>query len=133
MPTLTFHLPTMYGDHHVVEVRRLLLEMAGVTDVYASSGFQIIEVQFEDSQVTKETIESKLAEAGYSGELPMPAEVGMAANENGGKTFFRHTAAFEQTGKVVSFGQKVPYNGRPLWPCPGMGAVKTIEEESTHG
>lgn len=133
MPTITINLPTMYGDHHVVEVRRLLLEMAGVSEVYASSGFQIVEVQFEDSQVTQEAIESKLAEAGYSGEMPMPVEAGMAANGNGERPFFRHTAAFEQTGQVVSFGQKVPYNGRPLWPCPGMGPVKQLEEEATHG
>ena len=40
----------MYGDHHVVEVRRLLLEMPGVTDVYASSSFQVVEVAFDGVQ-----------------------------------------------------------------------------------
>jgi hypothetical protein len=31
-------------------------------------------------------------------------------------------------GNMVSFAQQVPYSGRPLWPCPGMGTL-TIEDE----
>lgn len=123
MPNLTLELPSMYGDHHVVEVRNLLLALAGVEDVYASSSFHIVEVQYDAAKATPEQIETVLDEAGYLGELPMPAETSIAATEEGGKAFFRHTDAFEQTGLVVSFGQKVPYNGRPLWPCPGMGPI----------
>ncbi len=123
MPNLTLELPSMYGDHHVVEVRRLLLELPGVADVYASSSFRIVEVQYDDAELTPDQIKAVLGEAGYLGELPMPAETSTPATENNGQTYFRHTAAFEQTGQVVNFGQKVPYNGRPLWPCPGMGPI----------
>jgi hypothetical protein len=28
----------------------------------------------------------------------------------------------------VSFSQKVQHQGRALWPCPGLGAVKMDEE-----
>ena len=35
MEVLTLELPAMYGDHHVVEVRRILLEIPGVDNVYA--------------------------------------------------------------------------------------------------
>jgi len=130
---LTLELPSMYGDHHVMEVRRLLLELPGVASVYASSSFRIVEVQFDDAELTPDQIKTTLGEAGYLGELPMPAETSVSATENNGQSYFRHTAAFEQTGQVVNFGQTIPYNGRPLWPCPGMGPIVTLEEEPTHG
>lgn len=129
MPSATFELPTLYGDHHVTAVRRLLLALPGVKGVYASSSFHIVDVQYDETQLTPEVIEATLAEAGYTGELPMPSETGIAVTENGGKTYFRHTAAFEQAGSSVGFTQKVHYEGRPLWPCPGMGAIPKIDEE----
>lgn len=125
MPNLTLELPSMYGDHHVTEVRRLLLDLPGVADVYASSSFRIVEVQFDDAELTPDQIEAKLEEAGYLGELPMPEETAVPATESNGHSYFRHTAAFEQTGRSVGFTQNVPYNGRPLWPCPGMGPIES--------
>lgn len=131
MKQLSFELPAMYGDHHVTEVRRLLLELPGVQDVYASSSFHVVEVQFDETQLEPQTIEQTLSDAGYLGELAMPVEMGaLEGRENGKKPFFRHTAAFENTGQTVSFGQKVPYAGRPLWPCPGMGPLIQNLDES---
>lgn len=129
MPSVTFELPTMYGDHHVTAVRLLLLALPGVKGVYASSSFRIVDVLYEETQLSPSVIEAALAEAGYLGELPMPAETGVAVTQNGGPTYFRHTAAFAQTGRSVGFTQKVSYEGRPLWPCPGMGAIPKVEEE----
>jgi hypothetical protein len=119
----------MYGDHHVTAVRLLLLALPGVKGVYASSSFRVVDVQYDEAQLAPDAIEAALKEAGYMGELPMPAETGVAVTQNGGQTYFRHTAAFEQTGKSVGFTQKVSYEGRPLWPCPGMGPIPQIEEE----
>ena len=85
MPNLTLELPSMYGDHHVIEVRRLLLEMAGVKDVYASSSFRVVDIMFDDTAVSPDEIKQTLGEAGYLGELPMPAETGMAATTEGEK------------------------------------------------
>ncbi|NCF65716.1 MAG: hypothetical protein GWP61_07070 [Chloroflexi bacterium] len=133
MPKVILEVPSMYGDHHVTAVRRLLLALPGVNIVYASSSFRVIEVQYDEKQLTPQQIEAALDEAGYMGELHLPVETGVAATENGGRAFFRHTAAFEQTGKAVGFTQEVSYDGRPLWPCPGMGAIAKIEEEETHG
>jgi copper chaperone CopZ len=130
MEKTTFELPSMYGDHHVIEVRRLLLEMPGVEDVYASSGFQIVEVEYDPEKTEAADIKSMLEEAGYTQELLMAAESGEAAyqSSNGdNEQFFRHTAVFEQTQQGVSFTQEVSYSGRPLWPCPGMGVVKQVE------
>ena len=126
----TFQLPAMYGDHHVTEVRRILLDIPGVKEVYASSSFQVAEVNFDPEEVDEESIEAKLDEAGYLGEFTMPEEAELPANESAGQeVFFRHTAAYRQTKRVVSFEQKTPYTGRPLWPCPGMKPIKRTMED----
>lgn len=128
----------MYGDHHVVEVRRLILELPGVEEVYASSGFRYVEVKYDDTQLSPDKIKATLEEAGYLGELPVAVEQGAVEDrQNGNKPYFRHTTAYAETGNAVSFAQKVSYTGRPLWPCPGMGPIvqqKTeTEEELNHG
>ncbi len=131
MQTKTIEAPALYGDHHVTEVRRILFELPGVEDVYASSAFQVIEVTFDPEKTSEEEILGKLDDAGYLGELIVPVESGEATyNTEGAQSFFRHTAAYQQTKQVVSFAQKVSYTGRPLWPCPGMGVIKGIEEEN---
>jgi copper chaperone CopZ len=131
MEVLSLELPAMYGDHHVIEVRRLLFEMTGIDEVYASSGFRAVEVTFDPDKVNAEDIKEKLDQAGYIGELPIPVEVHgeSAATGNGRKGFFRHTAAYETTNKVVSFGQTVNYEGRALWPCPGMAPLTGMMDE----
>lgn len=130
MTVLTLELPAMYGDHHVVEVRRLLLGLDGVEEVYASSGFRAAEITYNSKQVKKAEITAKLEEAGYLGELPIPKETDVPANEaNGDGSFFRHTEAYAQTSHVVSFGQEVGVGGRALWPCPGMEPIRGMDEE----
>ena len=127
MKTISFQAPALYGDHHVSEVRRILLELTGVSDVYASSAFQTIEVTFDPEKINAEKIETCLAEAGYLGEIPMMVETGIAVEKKEGDAFFRHTAVYETVKSTVSFAQRVDYSGRPLWPCPGLGAVKMDE------
>jgi copper chaperone CopZ len=130
MDTLTLEVQTMYGDHHVVEVRRILLELPGVEDVYASSSFRVVEVTYDPDKITPERIKASLEEAGYLGELSMPSETGEAAyGRSNGNSFFRHTMVYENTRQVISFAQKVGYSGRPLWPCPGMGPIKSNKPE----
>jgi copper chaperone CopZ len=128
METTTFDLNMMYGDHHVIEVRKLISSIPGVEDIYASSCFQVLEVSFDESKVDAGTIEEELKKAGYFGEMTFPVEAGTGSTaSNGKKPFFRHTTALEQTGDAVSFAQKAPYEGRPLWPCPGVGALQDDE------
>ncbi len=127
MQTLTLNLPAMYGDHHVIEVRRILLDMPGVQEVYASSCFQIVEVTYDPTQLSADAISARLGEAGYLQALYTPVEVPAAFDSTNvkGSTFFRHTTAYEQTKQVIGFAQRVPWYGRPLWPCPGMGAIRS--------
>lgn len=131
MEKIMIPVPAMYGDHHVLEVRRILLALSGIAQVNASSCFQTVEVSFDPNIVNAAQIKAKLAEAGYLDELPVAIETGTAVSpepQAGQSTFFRHTTAYEQTKQVVSFAQDVPANGRPLWPCPGLGVIarKTI-------
>lgn len=124
MEEFSLELPAMYADHHVTEVRKLLLEMPGVTEVYASSGFQVVEVRYDPAQVKPDDISNKLEKAGYVGQLPLPMETGKTGDEaNGDRPFFRRSVTYQQTGPSLGFAQKVPFSGRPLWPCPGMGPV----------
>jgi copper chaperone CopZ len=129
METKTFEVPALYGDHHVTEVRRILLQLEGVVDVYASSAFQVVEVTYDESKINDLQIALQLDEAGYLGEWTIPIEMGTAAQQpEQHKTLSRHTATYETTKQTVSFAQKVNYQGRPLWPCPGMGPVKASKD-----
>jgi copper chaperone CopZ len=128
MEIKTFETPVLYGDHHVSEVRRILLELTGVSEVYASSAFKIIEVKYDPVKINAEKIAACLEEAGYLGEMQMTAETGIAAEKTDGDHFFRHTAVYETVKGTVSFAQRVDYSGRPLWPCPGLGAVKMSDD-----
>jgi copper chaperone CopZ len=130
MKKTTIALPSLYGDHHVVEVRRILLEIPGIQDVYASSAFRIAEISYDPEKITESSIIEKLSQAGYTEEISVPTETGLAAtNIDRSQAFFRHTAVYETTKSVVTFSQNVNYSGRPLWNCPGFGVIKNKMED----
>lgn len=120
METRRFETPALYADHHVCEVRRILFELTGVSEVYASSGFQVVEVTFDPQKVSPEQIEACLREAGYLDELGFLAEPETASARGANGSAFRHTAVYESVKGTISFAQQVNSSGRPLWPCPGM-------------
>lgn len=132
METLTLDVPAMYGDHHVLEVRRILLELPGVEDVNASSSFHVVEVHYDPEKVNADELKDRLDEAGYLGELLTPEETGLAVHggrANGNAVHFRHTATYQQTRQAISFARTPSYSGRPLWPCPGIGVISASDEE----
>jgi copper chaperone CopZ len=128
MTSLTVDVPAMYADHHVVEVRRILFEIPGVETISASSAFHVVEIQYDPGKTSEDVLTRTLDEAGYLGELPVPAESGQPAVGYEATTYFRHTAAVETAGNTVSFGQDIARAVRPLWPCPGMGPARTMDE-----
>jgi len=129
MQKSTFDTPALFGDHHVTEVRRILLSSPGVKEVYASSAFQVVQVEFDEKKINHDDLMRKLEEAGYLGALAVLSETGVAPEQRlASDSAFRHTATYETVKKTVSFQQKVPYSGRPLWNCPGMGVIKTMDE-----
>jgi len=133
MKTKMLEAPALYADHHATEVRRILFEIGGVMEVYASSAFQILEVTYDETQTSEGEILAKLDEVGYLGEWAVPVELGAVAEEPAAeKPYFRHSATYETTKQTVSFAQQVTYRGRPLWHCPGVGTVR-VNEEVEHG
>ena len=130
MKTKVFDLPSLYGDHHVTEVRRILMETPGVQEVYASSGFRVVEIQFDESKTNDKELENILENSGYLGELitEVESEKPESTGESTG-TYFRHTTAYTQTKLTVGFSQSINQNqGRPLWPCPGIGKIQVEKE-----
>src|SRR5512147_2879247 len=128
METITIDLPKMYGDHHVTEVRSMLLAMSGVEDVYASSAFRVARVRIDPVKVSEADLRAKLETAGYLGDELVETEAwktGTPAEVVGNP--FRHTAALENV-KGIAFGQQVEETGRALWPCPGMGLIEKMDE-----
>ena len=122
MKTFQIELPKMFGDHHVIAVRKILLELPGIDEVYASSSFQTLQLSYDQEKLSEEEILAKLEETGYLGEMQTPQESNSPASENRDKKDFRHTAAFENT-RQVSFHRDLAFKGRALWPCPGMGVI----------
>lgn len=130
MENITINVPLMFADHHVIEVRRLLFELPGVEDVYASSAFGAVEVTYNPEKIGSKDLETKLDEAGYLGELALPVEAGAAAYlAEDTPSYFRHTEIYETAQDMVSFAQEVNQSGRPLWNCPGVGVIKTTMED----
>lgn len=121
-------LMSLYGDHHVIEVRRILLEIPGVNSVYASSAFQVIEISYDPAQVDSSTLMARLEEAGYLEDWNVDAETGSPSPRTDQTTFFRHSNVFQQAGQVLSFSQPVDRVKRGLWPCPGMDPIKSMDE-----
>jgi copper chaperone CopZ len=128
MASVAIDVPLMYADHHVVAVRRILLEVPGVDAVNASSAFHVVKVAYDADKTSEDAIKKLLDENGYLGELQTPLESGKPAVSSNGDAYFRHTAAYEVAGTELSFGQEISSSGRPLWPCPGMGPARTMDE-----
>jgi mercuric ion binding protein len=76
MEKVTFEVPTLWADHHVLKVRDVLNRLEGVEDVYASSAWKQVLVTYDDAETNQAAVEKALAEAGYpvgEGEMPMLA------------------------------------------------------------
>ncbi len=73
MNNLTLTLATLYDDHHVTAVRRLLLEIPGVEAVYASSRFQVVRITYDPERTNAALIGGRLNQAGYLENLRRPS------------------------------------------------------------
>ena len=128
MTSLVLDVPAMYADHHVVEVRRLLFEIAGVETINASSAFHAVEIEFDPGKTSEDALTKALDEAGYLGELDVPEETGEVTAETEGERYFRHTESFESVADVISFGQVVAPPAGPMLRCPGMTALRMVDD-----
>jgi copper chaperone CopZ len=126
MEKLLLSIPTLFGDHHTTAVRAILSALGGVSDIYVSSDAKQVGLSFDPKLNSAEAIETALAEQGYTaggGEPVYPAGPSQAPS--------RHSSAIRAAGPALTFQQATPgWQGRPLWPCPGLSYQTTVMDES---
>jgi copper chaperone CopZ len=66
MEKVTFGIPAMWADHHVLAVREALGQVTGVEEVLASAMYKDALVKYDPAAVTPQDLEKVLAEAGYA-------------------------------------------------------------------
>ena len=78
MASITYSTPAMYADHHALRVRETLSALAGVQEVYASSAWQAVIVQYDPAKIEVAAISDALVQAGYGEQqgTPVLAETG---------------------------------------------------------
>ena len=128
MVKFVFDLPFLFGDHHVIEVKKLLEKITGVAETYVSSSFHTVEVTYNPDLTGPEAFIACLEEAGYIGEAIIPEEIGVSStSDKMNSPFFRKTNVYDATPKVVSFRQSLVLLNRRVWPIPGFGAVLSVK------
>jgi len=63
---VTLSVPTMWADHHVTAVKRLLSPISGVENVFASSAFKQVLVEFDAAKTSQAALVKALTDAGYA-------------------------------------------------------------------
>lgn len=65
MEKVTYNIPAMWADHHVLTVRGALGGIDGVKEVLASAMYKDVLVRYDPAAVTPDALQNVLAEAGY--------------------------------------------------------------------
>jgi copper chaperone CopZ len=65
MERITFSTPTLFADHHILAVRKKLLEMNGVDSVIASSMYRDVTIDFDPAETSAEALQGAVEGAGY--------------------------------------------------------------------
>lgn len=65
MEELTLAVPDMWADHHVLVVRDLLKQDAGISSIIASARDTIVRVAYDPSLTSPEQIAARLEKCGY--------------------------------------------------------------------
>jgi len=128
MKKLTIEAPSMYGDHHVTEARRILLALAGIKEVYASSSFHTVEVEFDQKAIAQDAIMAALKPTGYLEPLPVPTEPDHVVAGQGNRDFIRHTTSIPQAGQAITFTQQMNAAGCAIAARPNMELLTKDEE-----
>jgi hypothetical protein len=118
MDKLVLTIPTLYGDHHTVAVRRILGGLPGVGNLLVSAAYRQVSLGYDPGKTSAAAIEKALTDQGYApgeGELTFPIQSTFAEEAT------RHTASISGTGTSLAFAEVTQVvQGRPLWPCPGF-------------
>ena len=65
MEKVTFSIPAMWADHHVLAIREALGQVRGVEDIVASALFKDVLIEYDPATVSTETLVKVLSGAGY--------------------------------------------------------------------
>lgn len=65
MEKVTFSIPAMWADHHVLEVRQALGQVSGVEEVVASAMYKDVLIKYDPANATPEILANALSEAGF--------------------------------------------------------------------
>jgi hypothetical protein len=103
-------LPTMFGDHHVVQVRQIVAALPGVKDIRASASRRKISVTFNRAQLTVEALCAALAKGGFA--------PGAAAAE---------AASAEDNLPIVAAADQVEVREVKYTPPPAFGVCPGLE------
>jgi copper chaperone CopZ len=65
MDKVTFSIPAMWADHHVLDVRQALGQVGGVEEVLASAMYKDVLIKYDPTSATPEILADALAKAGF--------------------------------------------------------------------
>ena len=65
MERVTFSIPTLFADHHVLKLRQALLDVDGVQNVIASSMYRDVTIDFDAATTSAEALQQVVEGAGY--------------------------------------------------------------------
>ena len=121
MSELLLTIPALFGDHHTTAVHNVLGQVEGVESAYVTSAFRQVVVKFDPQKTKEEAIKQALAKEGYE-----EGEIEDVFPETSDEGSTRHTAAVTD---ILSFAEEAPsWQGRPLWPCPGLEYKTEMED-----
>ncbi len=121
MAELQLTIPALFGDHHTVAVKEILDKLDGIESTFVTSAYRQVVIKFDPGKINEETIKETLAHEGYQeGVLEEVFAESLSEDST------RHTAAVTE---VLSFTNQPPsWEGRPLWPCPGLEYKTEMED-----
>jgi copper chaperone CopZ len=116
MEKLGLNIPAMYGDHHVLAVRKLLEALPGVESVYASSAFKHVTVTFDPAKANQAQIEQVLADNGYPRDVEIQTPEWKPVRQEGPRFVIASGLA-----QITSFTvPAMPLGNEGPRPCPGF-------------
>jgi copper chaperone CopZ len=66
MEKIALTIPALWADHHVTNVKRLLSPISGVENVFASSAFKQVMIEFDPNKTSQTALEKALTDGGYA-------------------------------------------------------------------
>jgi copper chaperone CopZ len=65
MEKVTFSIPAMWADHHVLAVRQALGQVAGVEEIVASAMYKDVVITYDEATTAPDTMVAALNQAGF--------------------------------------------------------------------